>query len=144
MDGGTGFLPDNLRQAQVEMAGRIVLADEQGMMVREVRERFGFTQTELSRLLGIRRETLSRIESDRLNPSTRLIVALARMHALARGVREHLAERERAGLQPDHDYLAMIGNALRLPRPVASEIIIAAINGYESKRKQILSELVKK
>jgi hypothetical protein len=66
------------------------------------------------------------------------------MHALARGVREHLADRERQDLSPDHDYMAMLGNALRLPRNVASEVIIASINSYELKRKQILQELVKR
>ena len=54
--------------------------------VRELRARYGLTQEELARMVGVRRETIVHLERGRYNPSLRLAYLVAR--ALQSGIEE--------------------------------------------------------
>lgn len=140
-------LPAPLAEHQVELAGRLVTTDSPGQIVKELRERYGFTQEWLAGLLDMRRESLSRVESGRVNLSLPFVQRFTKIMVLARGVREHLASLESrhapptAMPAPDGHYLEMLSVGLRLDRRIADEVILASMLAYEQKRRDALRQI---
>lgn len=143
-------LPAALGDYQTELAGRLVTSDSPGQVVRELRERYAFTQEWLATLLGMRRESLSRVEGGRVNLSLGFVRSFSRIMTLARGVREHLAGLEgrhspslsTSPLPPaDGQYLEMLTVGLRLDRRIADEVILASTLAYEQKRRDALRQI---
>jgi putative transcriptional regulator len=54
--------------------------------IREFRARFGYTQEELARMVGVRRETIVFLEKGKYNPSLKLA------HDIARAFNEKIEE----------------------------------------------------
>lgn len=138
------MLPSELRQFQTELAGRLVLLDDPGQEIKHLRERYGFTQEWLSGILGLRRESLSRIEGGRIQPSLSFIQRFTRVITLSRGVREHLAYAEARGNRSDEGHLDSIGQSLRLEKAAADEVVLASMMAYEQKRRQTLRGIGKR
>lgn len=136
--GAVMMLPSDLRQFQTELAGRLVLLDQPGMEIKALRERYGFTQEWLSTLVGLRRESLSRIEGGRVTLTLPFVQRFTRIVTLARAVREHLAYAEARGNLPDQGHLDTLAMGLRLDKPSADEIVLASMMAYEAKRKETL------
>ncbi|HVL87852.1 MAG TPA: helix-turn-helix transcriptional regulator [Candidatus Thermoplasmatota archaeon] len=126
---------------QTDIAGRLVLAPAPGAEIRRLRERCGFTQERLAELLGIARETLSRIEGDRLKPTLEVVQRLSAIAALSDATREHVAETEALGLPPDGAWLARVAKSLRLSKETADEVALAAMIGYDRKKSSWIREL---
>ncbi|HVL48549.1 MAG TPA: helix-turn-helix transcriptional regulator [Candidatus Thermoplasmatota archaeon] len=140
------MLPTRLAEFQTDLAGRLVLADQPGLEVRNLRDRYGFKQEWLAERLGLRRESLSRIESGHVAPSVGFIQRFTRVMTLARGVREHLASLEmrnapRAAPGAAEAEMDALGLALRLDPETAGEIIARATESYEEKRKAAVESL---
>lgn len=135
------YLPTSLRDFQVELAGKLVTGEAPGKEVKAIRERYGFTQDWLAGLLGMRRESLSRIESGHVSLSVPFLQRFVRLITLARGVREHLASVESRQGQVDSAFLGMIAMSLRVDKATADEVILASMMSYEAKRKEALREL---
>jgi len=133
-------VPEAVVENHIRIAGQLAVAEEPGPVVRALRERFGFTQETLANLLRMRRESLSRIEGGRVQPSATFIQRLAAAMALTQAVREHLAECEARGVRPDEAYLQRVAAAVRL-RDVADEVILAATMAYEQKKRGLLKSL---
>jgi transcriptional regulator with XRE-family HTH domain len=134
-------VPETILESHIRIAGQLTVSEEPGRVVRALRERYGFTQEALAGLLRMRRESLSRIEGGRVAPSTGFIQRLASIMALTQAVREHLAECDIRGVQPDQGYLARVGQAVRLQREVADEVVLAAEMAYEQKKRGVLKIL---
>lgn len=138
-------LPAALQEYQVDLVGRLVVSESPGVEVKALRERYAFTQEWLANLLEMRRESLSRVESGRVNLSLPFVQRFGRIMTLARGVREHLASLERRDVAgppaPDEQYLEMITVGLRLDRATADEVILASTLAYEQKRRETLRDL---
>ncbi len=137
------LLPSHLREFQVELAGRLVLSEEAGRDAKELREKYGFTQDWLAGLLGMRRESLSRIESGHVSLSVSFVQRFTKIMTLARGVREHIAYVEARDSPVDEAHLAMLAVAMRLDRETTDEVILASQISYEQKRKSTLRGLAK-
>lgn len=135
------LLPSALREFQTELAGRLVLLDEPGREVKSLREKYGFTQDFLARLVELRRESLSRIESNSVGLSIEFVRAFTRVITMARGVREHLAYAEARGNVPDERSFEMLAMHLRLDPAVKEEIVLASMVSYEKKRRDALRGL---
>jgi DNA-binding XRE family transcriptional regulator len=135
------YLPSNLRDFHVELAGRLVIADAPGREVKSLRERYGFTQDALAPLLGMRRESLSRIESGHVNPSLSFVQRFTRIITLSKGVREHLAYVEARDNPVDEGFLGMLAVSLRLDKETADEVILTSELSYAAKRRQALRKL---
>jgi len=133
------LLPSTLREFQTELAGRLVLHDEPGAEVKILRERYGFTQEFLGRLVGLRRESLSRIESNAVGLSLDFVQRFARVMTLAKGVREQLAYAEARGNAPDERHLDMLAMTLRIEPEAKEEIVLASMVSYERKRRETLA-----
>ncbi|MCA1814060.1 MAG: helix-turn-helix domain-containing protein [Halobacteriales archaeon] len=134
-------VPDPVLENHIRIAGQLAVSEDPGRVVRGLRERFGFTQEQLAGLLRMRRESLSRIEGGRVAPSTGFIQRLASIMALTQVVREHLAEGDARGAAIDDAYLQRTALGLRLQREVADEVVLAAMMGYEQKKRGILKIL---
>jgi transcriptional regulator with XRE-family HTH domain len=132
------LLPSALREFQTELAGRLVLLDEPGAEVKALREKYGFTQEFLARLLGLRRESLSRVESGAVGLSLDFVRGFARVITLARGVREHIAYAEARGNTPDERTFEMLAMTLRIEPAAKEEIVLASMVSYEKKRREAL------
>ena len=135
------LLPSQLREFQVELAGRLAMHDEPGGTVKELRERYGFTQETLARLCSLRRESLSRIESGHVGLSLEFLQRFTRLMTLARGVREHLAYAEARGNAPDDRHLQMLAMSLRVEPESAEEVVLQSLVSYERKRREALRGL---
>ena len=137
------YLPSNLRDFQVELAGKLAIMDNPGQEVKALRERYGFTQDWLAGLLRMRRESLSRVESGHVSLSLNFIQRFTKIMTLARGVREHMAFVEARGNPPDEAYLAMLAVGLRLDKETADEVTLVSQINYEQKRRSALRGLSK-
>lgn len=135
------LLPSALREFQKELAGRLALLDQPGAEMKSLRERYGFTQEALAALLGLRRESLSRIESGRVALTLPILQRFSRIVTLARGVREHLAYAEARNNLPDERHLDTLATSLRLEKEAADEIVLASMMSYERKRREALRTL---
>jgi DNA-binding XRE family transcriptional regulator len=138
------LLPSALREFQTELAGRLVLLDEPGHEVKQLREKYGFTQDFLARLVDLRRESLSRIESNSVGLSIEFVRAFTRVITMARGVREHLAWAEARGNAPDERSLDMLARHLRIDPAVKEELVLASMVSYEKKRREALGGLTRR
>jgi len=135
------LLPSQLREFLVELAGRLAMHDEPGASVKDLRERYGFTQESLARLCRLRRESLSRIESGHVGLSLEFLQRFTRLMTLARGVREHLAYAEARGNAPDERHLQMLAVSLRVEPEAAEEVVLQSLVSYEKKRREALRGL---
>ncbi len=77
-----------------EVAGEIVASDSPGEKIRELRESMGITQQEMGVLLGLRRETISRIENGNIKPSFTFLQKFSRSIAALKAIRELFAKEE--------------------------------------------------
>lgn len=135
------LLPSALREFQTELAGRLALHDQPGQEVKNLREKYGFTQEFLATVLGLRRESLSRIESGRVSLTVPILQRFTRVITLARGVREHLAYAEARGNHPDERQLDALAQGLRLEKATADEVVLQSMMSYDKKRRDTLRAL---
>lgn len=103
-----------------------------------LRAKYGFTQEQLAALLGLRRESLSRIESGKVALTLPVLQRFSRVATLARGVREHLAWAESRGYLADERHLDTLAVALQLDKPSADEVVLVATMSYDRKRRETL------
>ena len=114
------------------------MLDQPGLEVKSLRERYGFTQDFLAGVLGLRRESVSRIESGRVALTLPILQRFTRVVTLARGVREHLAWAEARNNLPDERHLDTLAQSLRLDKAAADEVVLASMMSYERKRRETL------
>lgn len=127
-----------MREFQTELAGRLVLLEEPGAEVKQLREKHGFTQEFLAKLCSLRRESLSRIESGSVGLSLDFVQRFTRVMTMARGVREHIAYAEARGNAPDERSFEMLAMHLRIEPEAKEEIVLASMVSYERKRREAL------
>jgi transcriptional regulator with XRE-family HTH domain len=77
-----------------EIGGEVIAAQEPGRYLKRLRENAGITQEELARLMGLRRESISRIENGSITPTLSYLRRFARVMAALKIVRELLAREE--------------------------------------------------
>lgn len=135
------FLPSALREFQNELAGRLAMHETPGEQMQQLREKYGFTQEQLAGLLGLRRESLSRIEGGRIALTLPVLQRFSRIVTLARGVREHLAWAEARGNIPDERHLNDLAQGLHVDKEAADDIILSSTMAYDRKRKEALRQL---
>lgn len=131
-------MQEAVRRRAVELAGEVVVSDQAGDVIRSTREHYGFTQSWLAPRLGVRRESLSRIESGRSNPTLSVVDRFARVMALAHHVRRAAAQSETSRTAPNVSVFDQAGRTLDLDPDETQAIATEAIARYEDKRRQLL------
>lgn len=113
-------------------------------MIRAARDRYGFTQAWLAGHLGVRRESLSRIESGHSKPTLDVVARFARIMALARHVRAYAARLEKAGGNPNYVYVRTLGKELDLDQETVDDVTREALASYSAKRASLLEGIIPK
>lgn len=119
--------------------GRIVSSNNPSLVIKKERSSFGITQEEMAGLMGLRRETISRIENGVINPTLDFVIRFSRNMGATKVVRQLMAHSELSGED------AFNPNVLRLcfnmPRDHLEKISELGIKGYEKSRKKALKNL---
>jgi ribosome-binding protein aMBF1 (putative translation factor) len=134
-------MQEAVRRRAIELAGEVVVNDHPGDVIRSEREHYGFTQSWLAPRLGVRRESLSRIESGRSSPTLSVVDRFARVMSLARHVRQAAARSETSKAAPDAGAFETVGRELDLDPEETRAIAAEAISRYEDKRRQLLESV---
>lgn len=131
-------MSEGVTEGAVRLAGEIVISDTPGQAVRDARTRYGFTQTWLAPHLGVRRESLSRIESGHSKPTLDVVSRFARVISLARHVRSEAARLESTPQEPDPDSFRQAGRSLGLDEQTTDAVAERALDAYNEKRRELL------
>ncbi len=93
-------MSNRLSEVAAEVAGWIVVAEQPGREIKNYRSSLGITQQEMAQLLGVRRETLSRIENGSITPSFNFLRNFSRKVAAIKLIRELIAKTEASLSEP--------------------------------------------
>lgn len=135
------YIPDWLKDYAREVAGTIVLSENHGETVREYRKKTGLTQEELSKILGLARETVTRIENEKMKPNYGFIRKLTEIVALSEATRSAIAKRESEEGGIGIPYLERIANELELSKNEFEKIVLSSIDSYQKRKEDILKNL---
>jgi len=123
-----------------ELVGEVILSRNKGKKIKELREALGITQEKIARLLNLRRETISRIESGVITPTLNFVESFCRIMAEIKAFREFFAVCEKSG--KPRGFANVIFKASFPEREDEIEgIIEIATKSYEKKREKILRRL---
>lgn len=119
-----------------DVAGRLVLEESRGSLVRELRGKTGLTQSELAGLLGTTREQVSRVENGHVQPSVAFLERCSKAFALGEVAREMDVRGEL-----DHRKLVREANRLGLEEEDLDLLLIEALTSLDEKRRSLIREL---
>ncbi|GBE54667.1 DNA-binding transcriptional repressor PuuR [archaeon BMS3Bbin15] len=129
------------KESVQEIGGEIVASEIPGRTIKELRESMGVTQEEIGKLLGLRRETISRIENGNISPSFTSLKNFSRSIAALRAIRELFA-REDASLIKKEEFNLLRPNFLRIYLNLPGQDVKLLYNlgekGYLRSKKRIL------
>lgn len=129
------------KESVQEIGGEIVASEVPGRTIKELRESMGVTQEEIGKLLGLRRETISRMENGNISPSFTSLKNFSRSIAALRAIRELFA-REDASLIKKEELNLLRPNFLRIYLNLPDQDVKLLYNlgekGYLRSKKRIL------
>ena len=135
------FLPDWAKEYSREVAGSILLSASPGKVIKKYRNKTALTQKQVSDITGVSRETVSRIENNKLDPSYRFIRSFTGIVVLSKAVKCYFAKSERMGNKIDLPYLERIAMELDVNRNNFEEIAVSSLDSYDKKKKEVLRSL---
>jgi len=129
------------KESVQEIGGEIVASEVPGRTIKELRESMGVTQEEIGKLLGLRRETISRMENGNISPSFTSLKNFSRSIAALKAIRELFA-REDASLIKKEELNLLRPNFLRIYLNLPGQDVKLLYNlgekGYLRSKKRIL------
>ncbi len=134
------YIPDWMLSFEKEMAGDIVLHNSAGGSIREYRKRYGLSQDEIGRLMGLRRESISRIENGSVTPTFDFVKNFIKTIALIEAIRVERAQKK----EMDVYFLENVARESGIPREKMPGIIKMAVNSYDKKLMKIQKSLKEK
>lgn len=131
------YTPDWIQQMADRIAGEVVNSPERGPCIQAFRNKNNLTQEELSRIMRLRRESISRIEHGRVTPTIGFIHRFAGIMALMEAVKAYRSHNQSI----EYPYFSRIGLELGVPADSIVPIIDLALQSYEQKRKKAIRSL---
>ncbi len=131
------YTPEWIQDMANRIAGDIVNAPERGSRIQAYRSKNHLTQDELSHIMRLRRETISRIEHGKVNPTTGFIHIFSGVMALMEAVKAYRSQNRSV----EYPYFSRIGAELGVPPDTIASIIDLALQIYEQKRKKAIRSL---
>lgn len=118
----------------------LLFADKNSERIKVIREDLGITQEKISRLLNLRRETVSRIENGSINPTVSFLRNFSRIIAEIKAFRDLYAVCELSG--KPRGFAGILFKA-HFPEnsDEVEEIISLGSSSYEKKKARILKKL---
>lgn len=134
------YAPDWLVTFQKDAAGAILLSQEPGIVIGEYRKRYGMSQEELGGIIGLRRESISRIENGSVTPTFDFVKKFINTVALIEAIRVERAQHK----DIDVHYLENLAKELGFPRDMLTVMLKVAVESYDKKLIKIQKSLKEK
>ena len=131
------YTPEWILERADRIAGDIVNAPDRGPRIQAYRSKNRLTQDELSHIMRLRRESISRIEHGRVTPTIAFIHKFAGVMALMEAVKAYRSQDKSV----EYPYFSRIGIELGVPPDSIASIIDLALQSYEQKRKRVIRSL---
>jgi len=131
------YMPEWLVSFQKDIAGAILLNQESGTVICEYRKRYGMSQEELGELMGLRRESISRIENGSVTPTFGFIRKFINAAALIEAIRVERAQHK----EIDVYFLENLAKELGFSREMAMRLLKVAVESYDKKLIKIQKSL---
>ncbi len=119
------------------IAGEIVNSQDRGVLIQMYRDKMDMTQEELSSIMKLRRETISRIEHGKVTPTLTFIRTFSGLATLMEAVRLYRSTNRAV----EYIYFIRIGEELGVPHDNIASIVDAAVKNYEKKRRKAIRYL---
>ncbi len=128
------YAPEWILDKAKVIAGEIVNAQDRGTIIQEYREKMDLTQEELSNIMKLRRESISRIEHGRVTPTLAFIHVFSGIVTLVEAVKSYRSTNRAI----EHLYFIRIGAELGVPQDYVVSIVDTAIQNYDRKRRKAI------
>jgi len=132
------YTPDWLISFKKEIAGKILIESSVGEVVHEYRKKYGLSQKKLAELMEIRRESISRIENNTVNPKLSFIRTFINMMALIEVVRVMRAKHKKI----DVYFLENLAKEYGVSIKKLHVLIKLAVENYDKKLIKIKKSLM--
>jgi len=134
------YTPEWLLSFQKEIAGAIFLSHYTGDVVCEYRKRYGMSQKEFGELMGLRRESISRIENGSVTPTFDFAKKFINAMALIEAIRVERAQHK----EIDVYFLENLAKELGFNREKLAFMLKVAVESYDKKLMKIQQSLKEK
>ena len=128
------YAPEWIVDKAKVIAGEIVNAQDRGAIIQGYRERMNLTQEELSNIMRLRRESISRIEHGRVTPTLAFIHVFSGIATLVEAVKSYRSMNRAI----EYLYFIRIGTELGVPQDYVVSIMDTAIQNYDKKRRKAI------
>jgi transcriptional regulator with XRE-family HTH domain len=128
------YAPEWMLEKAKVVAGEIVNAEDRGSVIQAYRERMDLTQEQLSRIMRLRRETISRIEHGKVTPTLAFIHTFSGIATLMEAVKSYRSMNRAV----EYLYFIRIGAELGVPQENVVSIVDTALMNYEKKRRKAI------
>ncbi len=134
------YMPDWLVSFEKEAAGEIVLNQYHGEVICDYRKRYGMSQEELGEIMGLRRESISRIENGSVTPTFEFVKKFINAMALIEAARVERAQHKEIDLY----FLENLAKELGFSREKLMVMLKVAVESYDKKLIKIKKSLKEK
>jgi predicted transcriptional regulator len=131
------YTPEWIQEIADRIAGELVNSPDRGSRIQAYRNKNHLTQDELSHIMRLRRESISRIEHGRVTPTMAFVHAFSGVMALMEAVKAYRSQNKGV----EYPYFSRIGLELGVPADSIATIIDLALQSYEQKRKKAIRSL---
>ncbi|MCX9084869.1 MAG: helix-turn-helix domain-containing protein [Candidatus Methanoperedens sp.] len=131
------YVPEWLVAFQKEIAGAILLSSDTGNVICNYRKRYGMSQQEFGELMGLRRESISRIENGSVTPTFDFARKFINAAALIEAIRVERSKHK----EIDVHFLENLAKELGFDREKLTFMLKIAVESYDKKLKKIQRSL---
>jgi transcriptional regulator with XRE-family HTH domain len=131
------YIPEWLVSFQKEVAGAILLAQDTGDVICDYRKRYGMSQQVFGDLMGLRRESISRIENGSVTPTFDFARKFINAAALIEAIRVERAQHK----EIDVHFFENLAKELGFNREELELMIKVAVESYDKKLMKIQKSL---
>lgn len=131
------YIPEWLVSFQKEIAGAIFLTQDTGDVICKYRTRYEMSQQVLGELMGLRRESISRIETGSVTPTFDFARKFINAAALIEAIRVERAQHK----EIDVYFLENLAKELGFNREKLTFMLKVAVESYDKKLKKIQKSL---
>ena len=131
------YIPEWLVSFQKEIAGAILLTPDTGEIICNYRKRYDMSQQEFGELMGLRRESISRIENGSVTPTFDFARKFINATALIEAIRVERAQHK----EIDVHFLENLAKELGFNREKLTFMLKVAVESYDKKLKKIQKSL---
>jgi len=131
------YTPEWVISFEKAAAGELFLAENSGEVIRQYRKRYDMSQEELGELMGLRRESILRIEKGSVTPTLDFVKKFIKAASLIEMIRVNRAQHK----EIDVHFLENLAKEFGFDREKLPFIIKMAVESYDKKLMRIKRSL---